>query len=201
MVRRVCRRRSRARRPWSRSAAGSRFISSTFARIPTTSTTSPKPSSIPADAGAARTQRSRVSGVHRKMRRVGDGRGGASSLPCELDFLRPRHPTASSATSTCSSASGHFSSRCHQQEQRLIVWRASLEPLDHRTPQLECVLRPALVDLDRPAGRICRHPLRKGARHRCAGSIRALVPALEAVVTVLRGKDLSSSLNHATPLQ
>lgn len=87
----------------------------------------------------------------------------------------------------------------HQQEQRLHRLLRLLEPLDHRYAAVDCILRPALVDLAGP-------PHRAGTRTQEGYAISLYVKALGtdpahayeawsralvSVVTVLRGKELS----------
>ena len=50
----------------------------------------------------------------------------------------------------------------HQQEQRLHRLTRLLEPLSYASAQVECVLRPALIDLTGPQEGLCVEPVREG---------------------------------------
>lgn len=79
----------------------------------------------------------------------------------------------------------------HQQEQRMHRLARLLDPLDHPYAAVEAVLRPALVDLTGPqegfAVTLYVKALGTDAEHAYEHWTRAL----EAVVTVLRSKELS----------
>ncbi len=83
-----------------------------------------------------------------------------------------------------------FVSSYHQQ-QRLDRLMRLLEPLDHAYALVECVLRPALVDLVGPQEGFAVTLYVKAAGTNAAEAYQHWSQALEAVVTTVRGKDLS----------
>jgi hypothetical protein len=83
----------------------------------------------------------------------------------------------------------------HQQEQRLQRLARLLDPLDHPFATVDCVLRPALVDLTGPQSRT-QEGFAVSLYVKALGSDPAhayehWTRGLEAVVTILRGKELS----------
>jgi hypothetical protein len=81
----------------------------------------------------------------------------------------------------------------HNQQQRLDRLQRLLDPLDHPYAMLEAVLRPALVDLTGPAEGFAVSIYVKALGTDAAHAYEHWGRALEAVVTVLRGKELSVS--------
>ena len=79
----------------------------------------------------------------------------------------------------------------HQQEQRLIRLARLLDPLDHPFAAVDCVLRPALVDLTGPQEGFALTLYVKAAGTDAAHAYEHWTKALEAVVPVLRSKELS----------
>jgi hypothetical protein len=79
----------------------------------------------------------------------------------------------------------------HQQEQRLHRLARLLEPLDHPYAIAEAVLRPALVDLAGAREGFAVSLYVKALGTDAAHAYEHWTLALEAVVTVLRGKELS----------
>jgi len=79
----------------------------------------------------------------------------------------------------------------HQQEQRLHRLSRLLDPLDHPYATVEAVLRPALVDLTGPQEGFAVTLYVKALGTDPAHAYEHWVDALEAVVTVLRSKELS----------
>jgi len=79
----------------------------------------------------------------------------------------------------------------HQQEQRLIRLARLLDPLDHPFAAVEAVLRPALVDLTGPQEGFAVTLYLKAAGTDAAHAYEHWTQALEAVVPVLRSKELS----------
>lgn len=79
----------------------------------------------------------------------------------------------------------------HHQQQRLDRLIRLLEPLDHPYALAECVLRPALVDLAGPQEGFAVSLYVKALGSDAAEAYTHWSLALEAVVTTVRGKDLS----------
>ena len=79
----------------------------------------------------------------------------------------------------------------HQQEQRLIRLARLLDPLDHPYCLAEAVLRPALVDLTGPQEGFAVTLYVKAIGTDAAHAYEHWTRALEAVVPVLRSKELS----------
>jgi hypothetical protein len=79
----------------------------------------------------------------------------------------------------------------HQQEQRLHRMVRLLDPLDYPDASVEAVLRPALVDLAGPQEGFAVSLYLKAAGTDAPHAYGQWTQALEAVVTVLRGKELS----------
>jgi len=79
----------------------------------------------------------------------------------------------------------------HQQEQRLQRLVRLLEPLDHPYAAVEAVLRPALVDLTGPQEGFAATLYVKALGTDAGHAYEHWTLALEAVVTVLRSKELS----------
>jgi hypothetical protein len=80
----------------------------------------------------------------------------------------------------------------HQQEQRLHRLGRLLDPLDHPFAEVEAVLRPALVDLTGPQEGFAVTLYVKAVGTDAAHAYEHWTKALEAVVTVLRSKELSA---------
>ena len=78
------------------------------------------------------------------------------------------------------------------QQQRLDRLARLLEPQDHAYAQVECVLRPAVLDLSGPQEGFAVTLYVKGLGTDAAHAYEHWSAALEAVVTVLRGRELSS---------
>ena len=81
----------------------------------------------------------------------------------------------------------------HHQEQRLQRLGRLLDPLDHPFAGVEAVLRPALVDLTGPQEGFAVTLYVKALGTDAAHAYEHWTRALEAVVTVLRSKELSLS--------
>jgi hypothetical protein len=79
----------------------------------------------------------------------------------------------------------------HQQEQRLHRLSRLLDPLDHPYAAAEAVLRPALVDLTGPQEGFAVTLYVKALGTDAPHAYEHWTQALEAVVTVLRSKELS----------
>jgi len=79
----------------------------------------------------------------------------------------------------------------HHQEQRLIRLARLLDPLDHPFAAVETVLRPALVDLTGPQEGFAVTLYLKAVGTDAAHAYEHWTRALEAVVPVLRSKELS----------
>ena len=79
----------------------------------------------------------------------------------------------------------------HQQEQRLTRLARLIEPLDHPYAALDCVLRPALIDLAGPQEGFSFSMYVKALGTDAAHAYEHWSLALEAVVGLLRGKDFS----------
>lgn len=79
----------------------------------------------------------------------------------------------------------------HQQEQRLIRLGRLLDPLDHPYAAAEAVLRPAVVDLTGPQEGFAVTLYVKAVGTDAAHAYEHWTRALEAVVPVLRSKELS----------
>lgn len=81
----------------------------------------------------------------------------------------------------------------HQQEQRLTKLARLVEPLDHPYAALDCVLRPALVDLTGPQEGFAVSLYIKALGTDAPHAYEHWSRALEAIVTLLRGKDFATS--------
>ena len=81
----------------------------------------------------------------------------------------------------------------HQQEQRLTRLARVAETLDHPYAALECILRPALVDLTGPQEGFAISLYVKALGTDAPHAYENWSRALEAIVTVLRGKDFATS--------
>lgn len=79
----------------------------------------------------------------------------------------------------------------HQQEQRLLRLARLLDPLDSPCAMVEAVLRPALVDLTGPQEGFAVTLYLKALGTDAPHAYEHWVQALEAVVPVLRSKELS----------
>jgi hypothetical protein len=79
----------------------------------------------------------------------------------------------------------------HQQEQRLQRLVRLLDPLDHPYASIEAVLRPALVDLTGPQEGFAVTLYAKALGTDAPHAYEHWTAALEALVTVLRSKELS----------
>ena len=79
----------------------------------------------------------------------------------------------------------------HQQEQRLIRLARLLDPLDHPYAAVEAVLRPAFVDITGPQEGFAVTLYLKAVGTDAAHAYEHWTKALEAVVPVLRSKELS----------
>lgn len=79
----------------------------------------------------------------------------------------------------------------HHQQQRLDRLIRLLEPLDHSYALAECVLRPALIDLAGPQEGFAVSLYVKALGINAAEAYTHWSQALEAVVAIVRGKDLS----------
>lgn len=79
----------------------------------------------------------------------------------------------------------------HQQEQRLLRLARLLDPLDHPFAAVEAVLRPALVDLTGPQEGFSVTLYLKAVGTDAAHAYEHWTRAVEAVVPVLRSKELS----------
>ena len=82
-----------------------------------------------------------------------------------------------------------------QQQQRLVRLARLLAPLDHPSAAVEAVLRPALIELTHPAGRV-QEGFAVSLYVKALGTdpphaYEHWTRALEAVVLILRGKELS----------
>jgi hypothetical protein len=79
----------------------------------------------------------------------------------------------------------------HQQEQLLSRITRRAAALDHPHAALDCVLRPALIDLTGPQEGFCISLYVKALGPDHDSAYRSWAEALEAVVTLLRSKDLA----------
>lgn len=79
----------------------------------------------------------------------------------------------------------------HQQEQRLVRLTRLLQPLDHTFAAVECVLRPAMVDLTGPQEGFAVSLYLKALGTDSAHAYEHWGTALDAVVAVLRGREFS----------
>jgi hypothetical protein len=79
----------------------------------------------------------------------------------------------------------------HQQEQRLHRLVRLLDPLDQRYAAVEAVLRPALVDLTGPQEGFAVTLYTKALGTDTPHAYEHWTAALESLVTILRGKELS----------
>jgi len=79
----------------------------------------------------------------------------------------------------------------HQQEQRLHRLARLLDPLPFTAAAIECVLRPALIDLTGPQEGFALSLYVKALGMDAAQAYAEWESALQAVVTVLRGKDFT----------
>jgi hypothetical protein len=81
----------------------------------------------------------------------------------------------------------------HQQEQRLTRLARVVDALDHPYSALDCVLRPALIDLTGPQEGFAFSLYIKALGTDAPHAYENWTRALEAVVTLLRGKDFSTN--------
>ncbi len=81
----------------------------------------------------------------------------------------------------------------HQQEQMLHRLTRRAAPLDHPNAMLDCILRPALVDLTGPQEGFALSLYVKALGHDPESAEENWAAALEAVVAILRGKDFASA--------
>jgi len=79
----------------------------------------------------------------------------------------------------------------HHQEQRLHRLVRLLDPLDHPYAMIDAILRPALVDLTGPQEGFAASLYVKALGTDAAHAYEHWTAALEALVTVLRGRELS----------
>jgi hypothetical protein len=79
----------------------------------------------------------------------------------------------------------------HQHEQLLHRLTRHAAPLDHPYAMLDCVLRPALVDLTGPQEGFALSLYIKALGHNPQAAEENWAAALDAVVSLVRGKDLS----------
>ncbi len=79
----------------------------------------------------------------------------------------------------------------HQQEQLLHRLTRRAGPLDHPYAMLDCVLRPALVDLTGPQEGFALSLYIKALGHDAISAEESWAAALEAIVGILRGKDFA----------
>jgi hypothetical protein len=86
----------------------------------------------------------------------------------------------------------------HQHEQLLHRLVRYAEPLDHPLAALECVLRPALVDLTGPQEGFAITVYVRALGADYASAYRHWAEALEAVAGLIRGKDLAQFRPKAT---
>lgn len=81
----------------------------------------------------------------------------------------------------------------HQHEQLLHRLERHVEPLDHPYAALDCVLRPAMIDLTGPQEGFAISVYVKALGADSASAYENWAQALEAVVGVIRGKDLAQT--------
>jgi hypothetical protein len=81
----------------------------------------------------------------------------------------------------------------HQQEQMLHRLTRRVAPLDHPNAMVDCILRPALVDLTGPQEGFALSLYVKALGHDPESAEENWAAALEAVVAILRGKDFASA--------
>jgi hypothetical protein len=79
----------------------------------------------------------------------------------------------------------------HQHEQLLHRLTRHAAPLDHPYAMLDCVLRPALVDLTGPQEGFALSLYIKAVGHDAPSAEQNWAAALDAIVALLRNKDLS----------
>ena len=79
----------------------------------------------------------------------------------------------------------------HQQEQRLVRLTRLLDPLDQPYAAVECVLRPAMVDLTGPQEGFAVSLYIKALGTDSAHAYEHWAAALDAVVAVVRGREFS----------
>lgn len=79
----------------------------------------------------------------------------------------------------------------HQHEQLLHRLTRHAAPLDHSYAMLDCVLRPALVDLTGPQEGFALSVYVKALGHDLQSAEQNWAAALDAIVALLRSKDLS----------
>jgi hypothetical protein len=78
----------------------------------------------------------------------------------------------------------------HLQEQMLHRLTRHAAPLEHPYAMLDCILRPAMVDLAGPQEGFAVSLYVKAIGHDAASAEENWAAALDAVVALLRGKDL-----------
>ena len=82
-------------------------------------------------------------------------------------------------------------SSCHQQQQKLRSLTRLAAPLDRPSAALDCVLRPAFLDLEEPREGFAVTLYVKALGHSPQSAYKEWAAALAAVVALIRGKDFA----------
>ena len=115
------------------------------------------------------------------------------SLRMELDFLLEEAPFGFSSYIDLLWRERSLFVSFHQQEQRLTRLTRVADALDHPYAALDCILRPALVDLTGPQEGFAFSLYVKALGTDAGHAYENWSRALDAVVTILRGREFAAS--------